>query len=163
MNTIDEHRSKIDKTEFSIAIYRQLGDKWQSKTLFLAIFDQRSAILKSVFDCRITGVVIRKELRLIMAENKTILFICVSVCICQAVIWRIYVYISTVSVDISKMDGIISDPRNGLVAVGANCSTTSKGEWTCTTLETQSSRYVKPTYVYKATKSRLLKSQKNKE
>ena len=26
------------ETVFSIAIYRQLGDKWQSKTLFLAIF-----------------------------------------------------------------------------------------------------------------------------
>ena len=48
---------KLIKTEFSIAIYRQLGDKWLSKTLFLAIFDQRSSILKSVFDCRITGVV----------------------------------------------------------------------------------------------------------
>ena len=68
-----------------------------------------------------------------MVENKTILFICVSVCICQAVIWRIYT--STVSVDISKMDGIISDPRHGLAAVGANCSTASKGEWTHTTLE----------------------------
>ena len=78
-------------------------------------------------------------------------------------IWRIYVYISAVRVDISKMGGIISDPRNGLVAVGANCSTASKGEWHCTTLETQSSRYVKPTYVYIALKSRLLKSHKNKD
>ena len=97
-----------------------------------------------------------------MVENKTILFICVSVCICQAVIWRIYVYISTVSVDISKMDGTISDPRHGLVT-GTNCSTASKGEWTHMALETQSSRYVKPTYVYIALKSRLLKSHKNKD
>ena len=30
--------------EFSIAICRPSGDKWQSKTLFLAIFDPRSSI-----------------------------------------------------------------------------------------------------------------------
>ena len=96
-----------------------------------------------------------------MVENKTILFICVSVCICQAVIWRIYVYISTVSVDISKMDGIISDPRHGLhVVAGKNCSTASKGESTHTTLKAQSSRNVKPSYIYLATESRLLKLQK---
>ena len=33
-------------------------DKWQSKTLFLAIFDRRSTIVKSVFDCRLPGVCI---------------------------------------------------------------------------------------------------------
>ena len=32
------------ETVFSIAICRQ-GDKWQSKTLFLLIFDQRSQIV----------------------------------------------------------------------------------------------------------------------
>ena len=48
VNTIDERRSKIVRTEFSIA-------KWQSKILFLAIFDSRSSI-KSVFDCRLPGV-----------------------------------------------------------------------------------------------------------
>ena len=45
-------------TEFLIAICRPTGDKWQSKTLFLAIFDPRSSIVKSVFDCRLPGVVI---------------------------------------------------------------------------------------------------------
>ena len=30
---------------FSIAICRQCGDKWQSKTLFLLIFDLRSPIV----------------------------------------------------------------------------------------------------------------------
>ena len=30
---------------FSIVICRQSGDKWQSKTLFLTIFDQRSSIV----------------------------------------------------------------------------------------------------------------------
>ena len=30
--------------------------KWQSKTLFLAIFDPRSWIVKSVFDCHLSGV-----------------------------------------------------------------------------------------------------------
>ena len=31
-------------------------DKWQSKTLFLAIFDPRSPIVKVVFDCHLSGV-----------------------------------------------------------------------------------------------------------
>ena len=38
------------ETEFSIV------DKWQSKTLFLVIFDPRSSIVKSVFDCRLSDV-----------------------------------------------------------------------------------------------------------
>ena len=33
--TIDERGSKSLETVFLIAICRQLGDKWQSKTLFL--------------------------------------------------------------------------------------------------------------------------------
>ena len=32
----------------------------QSKTLFLTIFDPRSSIVKSVFDCRLPGVNIRR-------------------------------------------------------------------------------------------------------
>ena len=36
--TIDERGSRIANTVFSIAICRQSGDKWQSKTLFLTIF-----------------------------------------------------------------------------------------------------------------------------
>ena len=44
-------------TEFSIAICRSTGDKWLSKTLFLASFDPRSSIVKSVCDCRLSGVV----------------------------------------------------------------------------------------------------------
>ena len=43
--TIDERRSNLLEKVFSIAICRQLGDKWQSKTLFLAIFDLRSSIV----------------------------------------------------------------------------------------------------------------------
>ena len=39
---------KLLETEFSIAFCRPTGDKWQSKTLFLAIFDPRSSIVKSV-------------------------------------------------------------------------------------------------------------------
>ena len=46
------------ETEFSIAICRHTGDKWQSKTLFLSIFDPRSSIVDSVFDCRLPGVCI---------------------------------------------------------------------------------------------------------
>ena len=44
--------------EFSGAICRQ--SKWQSKTLFLAIFDPRLSIVKVVFDCRLSGVLIIK-------------------------------------------------------------------------------------------------------
>ena len=45
------------ETEFSIAICRPNGDKWQSKTLFIVIFDPRSSIVKSVFDCRLPFMV----------------------------------------------------------------------------------------------------------
>ena len=49
---------KVDKksleTEFLIVICR---DKWQSKTVFLAIFDPHSSIVKSFFDCRLPGVI----------------------------------------------------------------------------------------------------------
>ena len=40
------------ETEFSVAICHPNGDRWQSKTLFLAISDPRSSIVKRVFDCR---------------------------------------------------------------------------------------------------------------
>ena len=32
------------------------GDKWQLKTLFLSVFDPRLSIVKSVFDCHLSGV-----------------------------------------------------------------------------------------------------------
>ena len=52
--------TNIDKksleTEFFIAICRPSGDKWQSKTLFLAIFDLCLLIVKSVCDCSLPGV-----------------------------------------------------------------------------------------------------------
>ena len=44
------------ETEFSIAICHLIGDKWQSKTLFLAIFDPHSLIVKSMFDCHLPSV-----------------------------------------------------------------------------------------------------------
>ena len=46
----------LKKTEFLLAICRPTGDKWQTKTLFLAIFDPRSSIVKSFFDCRLSSV-----------------------------------------------------------------------------------------------------------
>ena len=49
---------KSIETEFIIAICRHTGDKWQSKTMFLSIFDPRSSIVKNVFDCRLPGVII---------------------------------------------------------------------------------------------------------
>ena len=48
---------KSFETEFLTAICRHTGDKWQSKTLFLSIFDPRSSVVDSVFDCRLPGVV----------------------------------------------------------------------------------------------------------
>ena len=47
---------KLLETEFSIVICRPTGDKWQSKTPFLSIFDPHLSIVKSVFDCRLPGV-----------------------------------------------------------------------------------------------------------
>ena len=44
------------ETEISISIRRPTGDKWQSKPLFQAIFDQRLLIVKSVFDYRLSSV-----------------------------------------------------------------------------------------------------------
>ena len=46
------------ETEFSIAICRHAGDQWQLKTLFLTIFDLRSSIVDSVFDCHLPGVIL---------------------------------------------------------------------------------------------------------
>ena len=56
LSTNVDHKSL--KTEFLIYICRQLGDKWYSKTLFLAFLIHVSSIVKSVFDCRLPGVVI---------------------------------------------------------------------------------------------------------
>ena len=51
VNAIDERRLKIIRNRFFIAICHPTGNKWQSKTLFLAIFVPRSSIVKSGFDC----------------------------------------------------------------------------------------------------------------
>ena len=40
-----QHGSKSLEIVFSIANRRQSGDKWQSKILFLTIFDLRSSVL----------------------------------------------------------------------------------------------------------------------
>ena len=48
---------KLLETEFLISICRHTGDKWQSKTLFLSIFDPHLFIVDSVFDCRLPGVI----------------------------------------------------------------------------------------------------------
>ena len=51
---VDKNRSK----KFLIAICRPAGDKWQSKILFLSIFDPLSSTVtcKSVFDYRLSRV-----------------------------------------------------------------------------------------------------------
>ena len=44
---------KLLETEFSIAICRPTGNKWQLKTLLLVIFDPSLSIVKSILDsCR---------------------------------------------------------------------------------------------------------------
>ena len=60
-----------------------------------------------------------------MVENKSILVICLSVCICQTVLWRMIVNNDTR--EISEWDGIISDPRNGAVSPRL-CPKHSSGE-----------------------------------
>ena len=59
VNTVDIDQKSIE-TEFLIAICRLSGDKWQSKTLFLAIFDPLSSIVNSIFDCHLSGVLSRQ-------------------------------------------------------------------------------------------------------
>ena len=54
---------KLLETEFFIAICRPTGNQWQSKTLFLSIFDLRSSIVESIFDCRLSGVIIYLNFR----------------------------------------------------------------------------------------------------
>ena len=44
------------ETVFSIVIFRSTGDKWQSNTLFLSIFDRRSSIFDNVFEYRLPSV-----------------------------------------------------------------------------------------------------------
>ena len=51
---------KLLETEFLIEICRLTGNKWQSKTLFLAIFDPCFSIDKSVLDCRLLSGVIKR-------------------------------------------------------------------------------------------------------
>ena len=57
--------TNVDKksleTEFLIAICRTTGNKRQTKTLFLPIFDSSSLIVKSVFDCRLRGVIMVRK------------------------------------------------------------------------------------------------------
>ena len=45
------------ETDFFIALCRPTGDKWQSKTLFLASCDPQSLIVWSVFDCHLSGMI----------------------------------------------------------------------------------------------------------
>ena len=54
--TIDECGSKPLKTVFSIAISRQMGDKWQSKALFADDFLSTFVDCFNVSICRLSGV-----------------------------------------------------------------------------------------------------------
>ena len=68
VNTIYERRSEIVR-ELLIAICHQTGDKWQSKTLFLVIFDPRLSIVMRVFNCRLPGVRLQKRHKLLLCEK----------------------------------------------------------------------------------------------
>ena len=50
---------KSSETEFLNAICRHTGDKWQSKTWFLSIFDPHLSIVDNVFDYCLPGVCIQ--------------------------------------------------------------------------------------------------------
>ena len=65
---------KSSETEFPIAIRRPVGNKWQSKMLFLAIFDPHSSIVKRVFDCSLPGVI-----SLLHQQGLRVSFICIVV------------------------------------------------------------------------------------
>ena len=58
VNTIDERRSKIARNKFSIAICRQSGDKWQIKNAVSSVFGPHSSIVKNVFDCPLSAVML---------------------------------------------------------------------------------------------------------
>ena len=58
VNTIDERRSKIARNKFSIAICRQSGDKWQIKNTVSSVFGPHSSIVKNVFDCPLSAVML---------------------------------------------------------------------------------------------------------
>ena len=47
---------KSIETMFSIAYCHPTGDKWQSKTLFISIFDPLRSFVDNVFDCHLLGV-----------------------------------------------------------------------------------------------------------
>ena len=69
------------ETEFLIAICRPTGDKWQSKTLFISIFYPCLSIFKSVFDCRLSGVVLITNYHapILLALHLLLKIACVSV------------------------------------------------------------------------------------
>ena len=63
---------KLIEIVFLIAICRPTGDKCQSKTLFLAIFDLRSSIVSYIFDCRLPVVdfIITRKVGLVAHEQQ---------------------------------------------------------------------------------------------
>ena len=57
-NTIEERRSKIVRNSISDCHLSPYCHKWQSKTRFLSIFDLRSSIVDSIFNCCLPGVIL---------------------------------------------------------------------------------------------------------
>ena len=54
---------KLLETEFLIDICRLAGDKWQSKTLFLAIFDPRLTSVMIIFNCILSSVILKVPMK----------------------------------------------------------------------------------------------------
>ena len=82
------------ETEFSLAICRLTGDQWQSKTLFLRIFDPRSSIVKNVFDCRLPCVgllLTAEEQHLYRAVQRP----CSLVCLNSLHAWKFGMFLSS--------------------------------------------------------------------
>ena len=67
----------------------ECGDKWQSKTLFLSIFDPRSSIVDIGFNCRLPSV---SRLRLEMKTNQA------NICMCETAKRKATVVKITVSI-----------------------------------------------------------------
>ena len=70
-STVDEHRSKSIETVFLIAICPQIGDKWQSKTLFLSIFDL-SLDSYGVFDCSLPIMSTKQRIKCLVQGHNTV-------------------------------------------------------------------------------------------
>ena len=62
---------------FSIAICCHTGDKWESKTMFLSIFDPCSSIVGNVIDCRLPDVIMEKDVSYKIQASSITSYMCI--------------------------------------------------------------------------------------